>query len=45
MNILVWIMKRLRVLKTAVANKWLHETTETVGDIKRHAECGDSSTH
>lgn len=45
MNIPVWIMKHLHVLKTAVANKRQHETTETVGDIKRHAECGDSSTH
>ena len=34
--------KWLRVLKTVVANKWLIETTELVGDIKRHHT---SSTH
>ena len=35
------IIKRLRVLKTAVA-KWLIETTEVLRDIKCHR---DSSTH
>lgn len=40
------IRKSLRVLKTAVANKCLQETTEDDGDIKRqHREHGDSSAH
>ena len=41
-----FIIKLLHVLKTVVANKWLNETTEAVGDNRRHnAEHGDLSAH
>ena len=29
-------MKRLHALKTVVANKWLNETTDAVGDNRCH---------